>query len=165
VGGDVSGGERIKQAACMERSVIQGQLMSNRDAFPGLRRAPSGLRVPPRESCSVRLREASLAKLRCLGASGALRTAKAQASHGRRTASVAKDSRTSKEAQDRAEASFKRKELQADEGKKAAAEYAASGEAMRAKTARLRQLRLAKEAAEQAAAAKEAAGARPKKKG
>jgi hypothetical protein len=58
-----------------------------------------------------------------------------------------------KEAQVRAEASFKRKEQQARDGKLATAEYEAAGVATREKTARLRKLREAKEAADQAAAA------------
>jgi hypothetical protein len=60
---------------------------------------------------------------------------------------------SSKEAQARAEASFKRKELQARDGKLAFNEYNAAGNAMREKTARLKALRLAKEAADQEAAA------------
>jgi len=59
---------------------------------------------------------------------------------------------TKDEAQARAEASFRRKEAQAREGKQAMAEYEAAGRAMREKTARLRELRLAKEAAEAEAA-------------
>jgi len=51
----------------------------------------------------------------------------------------------SKEAQDRAEASFKRKEQRARDGAKAMAEYEAAGVALRKKTARLKALRLAKE--------------------
>jgi len=54
----------------------------------------------------------------------------------------------SKEAQDRAEASFKRKEQRARDGAKAMAEYEAAGVALRKKTARLKALRLAKEGAE-----------------
>ena len=56
------------------------------------------------------------------------------------------------EAQARAEASFKRKEERVREGKVAMAEYEASTRATRDKTARLRELRLAKEAADQEAA-------------
>ena|SRR5581483_10565293 len=59
---------------------------------------------------------------------------------------------TKDEAQARAEASFRRKEAQAREGKQAMAEYEAAGRAMREKTAKLRALRLAKEAAEAEAA-------------
>jgi hypothetical protein len=50
---------------------------------------------------------------------------------------------------DRAEASFK-KEQRAQEGIKAMADYEAEGRALRERTAKLRALRLAKEAAEQA---------------
>ena len=63
--------------------------------------------------------------------------------------------------QERAEASFKRKEVQAREATKAMADYQAAHAATREKTARLRQLRLAKEAADHNAAAL-AAAARPK---
>jgi hypothetical protein len=59
-----------------------------------------------------------------------------------------------KEAQDRAEARFKKKEIQAREGAKARAEYEAASRALSEKTARLRSLRLKKEAAEAAAAVK-----------
>jgi len=52
--------------------------------------------------------------------------------------------------QARAEALFK-KEQQMHEGEKAMAEYRAAQEAMRAKTARLRALRLARDAAKQGA--------------
>lgn len=45
----------------------------------------------------------------------------------------------------RANASFKRKELQAREGVKAMADYEAEGRAVEEKTARLKALRLAKE--------------------
>ncbi len=55
-----------------------------------------------------------------------------------------------KSAQDRAEASFK-KEQRAREGVKAMAEYEAAGIAVRAKTARLKALRLAKETANETA--------------
>ena len=57
----------------------------------------------------------------------------------------------SKEAQDRAEASFKKKELQARDASKAMAEYEAGLRSEREKTVRLRLLREAKEAAEAAA--------------
>jgi hypothetical protein len=53
----------------------------------------------------------------------------------------------SKNTLDRAEASFK-KDQRAREGAKALAEYEAAGLAMREKTARLRALRLRKEAAD-----------------
>jgi hypothetical protein len=59
-----------------------------------------------------------------------------------------------KEAQDRAEASFKKKEHQAREASKAMAEYEAAGRAQRDKTARLKLLREAKQAADAEAAAK-----------
>ena len=55
--------------------------------------------------------------------------------------------------QEKAEASFKRKEIQAREGVKAMADYQADLVAERTKTARLRELRLAKEEAERAAEA------------
>lgn len=58
-----------------------------------------------------------------------------------------------KDAQARADASFKRKEQQSRDGKLAMSEYEASVLATRAKTARLRELREAKEAADKAAAA------------
>ncbi len=48
-------------------------------------------------------------------------------------------SNSSKEAQAKAEASFKRKADQARDGKLAAAEYEAAGRAMREKTAKLRE--------------------------
>ena len=53
----------------------------------------------------------------------------------------------SKEARDRAEATFKKQEQRAREGAKAMAEYEAEGRAMREKTARLKSLRMAKQAA------------------
>ena len=56
--------------------------------------------------------------------------------------------------QERADASFKRKEVQAREATKAMADYQAATAAERAKTERLRALRLAKEAADLEAAAK-----------
>ena len=56
---------------------------------------------------------------------------------------------------DRANASFKRKELQAREGAKAMADYEADARATEKKTARLKALRLAREEQDrQAAAAK-----------
>lgn len=61
----------------------------------------------------------------------------------------------SKEAQERAELNFKKKELQARDASKAMAEYEAARRAEREKMARLRLLREAKEAAD--AAAKEEA--------
>jgi hypothetical protein len=54
---------------------------------------------------------------------------------------------------ERAQAAFHKKEIQAREGATAAAEYKAAGLAERAKTERLRALRLAKEAADREAAA------------
>ena len=53
----------------------------------------------------------------------------------------------SKEARDRAEATFKKQEQRAREGAKAMADYEAEGRAMREKTARLKSLRMAKQAA------------------
>lgn len=53
---------------------------------------------------------------------------------------------SSKDAQTRAERSFKRRELQQQDGRLAMAEYEAAAVAMREKTARLRKLREAKEA-------------------
>ena len=53
----------------------------------------------------------------------------------------------SKETRDRAEASFKKQEQRAREGAKAMADYEAEGRAMREKTARLKSLRMAKQAA------------------
>ncbi len=67
-----------------------------------------------------------------------------------------------KELQERADASFKRKQTQAHEATKAMADYEASMTATRAKTARLKMLRLAKEAAAKAPPA--AAKAAKKKK-
>jgi hypothetical protein len=53
----------------------------------------------------------------------------------------------SKEARDRAESSFKKQEQRAREGAKAMADYEAEGRAMREKTARLKSLRMAQQAA------------------
>jgi hypothetical protein len=58
----------------------------------------------------------------------------------------------SKEARERAEQKFKKKEIEARDASKAMAEYQAGLVAQREKTARLRALREAKEAAERAAA-------------
>jgi hypothetical protein len=58
----------------------------------------------------------------------------------------------SKEARERAEQKFRKKEIEARDASKAMAEYQASLVAQREKTARLRALREAKEAAERAAA-------------
>jgi hypothetical protein len=51
-----------------------------------------------------------------------------------------------KRARERAEAAFKKKEQRLREGQQAMAEYEAGGAATRAKTARLRALRLARDA-------------------
>lgn len=58
--------------------------------------------------------------------------------------------RSSDEARTRGEAKFKKKELQLQEGAKAMADYLAAGDAEREKTARLKAVREAKEAAEAA---------------
>jgi hypothetical protein len=63
----------------------------------------------------------------------------------------------SKEAQTRAEANFKKKELQAREASKAMAEYQSGMRAQQEKTIRLKLLREAKEAADAAAAVETAA--------
>jgi hypothetical protein len=55
---------------------------------------------------------------------------------------------------ERAQAAFHKKEVQAREGAMAMAEYKAASQAERAKTERLRALRLAKEEADREAAAK-----------
>lgn len=68
----------------------------------------------------------------------------------------------SKEAQERAEANFRKKELQAREASKAMAEYEAGRKAEREKTARLRLLRQAKEEADAAAAAAAAEAKAPR---
>ena len=60
---------------------------------------------------------------------------------------MASSSNNSNQIKDRAEASFK-KEQRAKEGIKAMADYEAEGRAIRERTAKLRALRLAKEAAE-----------------
>jgi len=57
----------------------------------------------------------------------------------------------------RADASFKRKELQVREGAKAMADYEADARAVEKKTARLKALRLAKEEGARQAAAKKSA--------
>jgi hypothetical protein len=64
---------------------------------------------------------------------------------------------------ERAQAAFHKKEIQAREGATAMAEYKAAGNAERAKTERLRALRIAKEAADREAAA--AAPPKPVAKG
>jgi hypothetical protein len=71
-------------------------------------------------------------------------------------------SKNSKDVVDRAEASFK-KEERAREGAKAMRDYEAEGRAVREKTARLRSLRLAKEATEAATEAATEKTAQPKK--
>jgi hypothetical protein len=63
----------------------------------------------------------------------------------------------SKEARERAEQKFKKKEIEARDASKAMAEYQAGLVAQREKTARLRALRQAKEAAEAAARRTQAA--------
>jgi hypothetical protein len=65
----------------------------------------------------------------------------------------------SKEARERAEQKFRKKEIEARDASKAMAEYQAGLVAQREKTARLRALREAKEAAERAARAAQPAGA------
>jgi hypothetical protein len=60
---------------------------------------------------------------------------------------------SSKEARERAEQKFRKKEIEARDASKAMAEYQASLVAQREKTARLRALREAREAAEVAARA------------
>jgi hypothetical protein len=67
------------------------------------------------------------------------------------------DTHTHDIAKAKAEATFKRKEQQAREGAIAMSEYLAGQEATRAKTERLRALRLAKEAAEANTGKKKAA--------
>jgi len=64
------------------------------------------------------------------------------------------DTHTQDAAKAKAEASFKRKEQQARDGAIAMSEYIADQKATRAKTERLRALRLAQEAAKDAAPAK-----------
>jgi len=55
---------------------------------------------------------------------------------------------TSRQAQDRAEAAFRKKQIQMVEGQKAMAEYVAERQVVRDRTARLRAQRLQREAAE-----------------
>ena len=64
----------------------------------------------------------------------------------------------SKEARERAELKFRKKEIEAREASKAMADYHAGLIAQREKTARLRALREAKQAAEAAARAAKASG-------
>jgi hypothetical protein len=63
-----------------------------------------------------------------------------------------------------AEAKFKQKELQQADGRKAMAEYEAARRDLVEKTARLRAMRLARDAAASAAAATDATDVRPKRK-
>lgn len=71
----------------------------------------------------------------------------------------------SKEARERAELKFRKKEMEARDASKAMADYQANMVAQREKTARLRALREAKEAADAAARAASRADATvPKKK-
>ena len=72
------------------------------------------------------------------------------------------DTHTPDPAKAKAEASFKRKQEQARDGAIAMSEYIAEQAAIRARTERLRALRLAQETAQ--AAAQDAAPAKPKKK-
>jgi hypothetical protein len=72
-------------------------------------------------------------------------------------------SKPTRHAQTEAEAKFKRRQDQARDGVKATAEYEAAAVAMREKTARLRALRLAKEAADEKAAAEKKGEAGGKK--
>jgi len=65
---------------------------------------------------------------------------------------------------ERAQAAFQKKEVQMREGAKAMAEYRAGEEAQRVKTAKLRALRLAKEAADRQAAEAAPAKAGKRKK-
>jgi hypothetical protein len=70
-----------------------------------------------------------------------------------------------KEARERAELKFRKKEIEAREASKAMADYQAGLIAEREKTARLRALRQAKEAAEAAACAAEELGSAATKDG
>lgn len=72
-------------------------------------------------------------------------------------------SKSSKEDKDKAEARFKRKEVQARDATSAMAEYEASKAATRKNTERLKALRLAKEAEDAKLAAIEAAKPKPEK--
>ena len=65
----------------------------------------------------------------------------------------------SKDTRDRAEASFKKQEQRAREGAKAMADYEAEGRATREKTARLKSLRMAQQAAGATVAAENAPAA------
>ncbi len=68
------------------------------------------------------------------------------------------------DAKAKAEASFKRRETQAREGVKAMADYQAAQVATREKTARLKKLREAKEAADRDAAAEGKAAGKKKRR-
>src|SRR5258708_20936171 len=72
--------------------------------------------------------------------------------------------KNSDRAHDAAEASFKKRERRITEGRKAMAEHDAAARAVDANTARLRALRLARDAAEALAPAKAAKGPSAKKK-
>lgn len=72
-------------------------------------------------------------------------------------------SKSSKEDKDKAEARFKRKEVQARDATSAMAEYEATKAATRKNTERLKALRLAKEAEDAKLAAIEAAKPKPEK--
>jgi hypothetical protein len=71
----------------------------------------------------------------------------------------------SKEARERAELKFRKKEIEAREASKAMADYQAGLVAQREKTARLKALRQAKEAAEASGRAAEALGGTTTKEG
>jgi hypothetical protein len=72
--------------------------------------------------------------------------------------------KNSDRAHDTAESSFKKRERRISEGRKAMAEHDAAARAVDANTARLRALRLARDAAEALAPAKTAKGSQAKKK-
>jgi len=72
------------------------------------------------------------------------------------------DTHTHDAAKAKAEASFKRKAEQARDGAIAMAEYVAEQAAVRSKTERLRALRLAREAEQDAQASSDGAGAKKK---
>jgi hypothetical protein len=72
--------------------------------------------------------------------------------------------KNSDRAHDTAESSFKKRERRISEGRKAMAEHDAAARAVDANTARLRALRLARDAAEALAPAKTAKGSPAKKK-
>jgi hypothetical protein len=68
------------------------------------------------------------------------------------------------EAVQRAEAKFKKKEIQAREGAKAMADYLAQGKIIAERTAKLRAARLAKEASDKEAAANKPVAIKPASK-